>query len=512
WSAELLREKFNVNITIINDNDGTFVTRMEARDLGDIVLFGNNGKQYLEAIEAGLLFDWEEDDLAQEYGPYVWENMQLALETNRKISGGTIYGYGYDVAASAGSIKEFIYYPYVRWDLYQQLGYPEIKTLEDFIPLLEDMVALEPYTDKGQKTYGVSMFPDWDGAMVMMVKSTAALYGYEEFHMGLYDQETQTFQGCLEEGGQYLRALKFYNTLNQKGLLDPDSQGQTFDQATAKYLNGQSMFNIFTFVAESFNSEENQAAGKSVECIAANDQLNIVAGLAGYGGNRVWAIGANTAYPELCMEIINWLSTPEGVLSYNYGPKGVTWDYDEEGNTYMTDLGLQAQDNKETTTIEYGGWRGAYKDGEFQHNLTSWSRDAINPESALGETFNFQNWASTMLNKPVTPIRQSWRDHYDAIRGDDYLVDRGLYSITVQSTYSEAKRSSELETIYNQVKESIKANSWSAIYAKSDEEYDAIVAKMIAEAKGFGYDELVEWSIEEAVRRKAAEEEALGKK
>ena len=51
-----------------------------------------------------------------------------------------------------------------------------------------------------------------------------------------------------------------------------------------------------------------------------------------YGGNRPWTIGANTEYPELCMAIINWLATPEGRMTLEYGPKDVCWYYDEDGN------------------------------------------------------------------------------------------------------------------------------------------------------------------------------------
>ena len=510
WAAEILKEKFNVNVTIISEMDGTFQTRMESGFLGDIVIFSSDQDQYLDAIGVGMLYDWEEDNLLQESGSYIWEHMQLALEKNRNLNGGKIHGFGHGVAGSAEEHENFFYYPYIRWDLYQQLGYPVIRTLEDFIPVLADMVALEPVTERGSKTYGVSFFPDWDGDMVMMVKSTGALYGYDEFGLGLYDTKTQTFQPVLEADGMYLRALRFYNQLFQKGLLDPDSMTQTFDDMGEKYLNGQAMFNIFSWMAAPFNTEENMRTGKAMMCVAAEDQKNIVYGLNVFGGSRVWTIGAQTAYPRLCMEIINWLSTPEGVLTYNYGPRGVTWDYDDEGNTYMTELGLATRLDGDTTVIEYGNYNGIYGDGEFQHNNTTWNGDAVNPDSAIGETFNYENWRSTLLNRTVYPIEQSWRDHMGAVRADDYLISRGHISVSIGSAFSMGRRSRELNTTWNQVRECVKAGSWSAIYAESDAEFDAVVAKMISDAKAYGYDECVEWTKEQAVLRKAAEDEATG--
>lgn len=80
WFAEVLKDKFNVKINLVSGGSGVYETRMEDGDLGDIVVWGNDGKNYLQAIEAGLLFDWEEDNILEEYGPYIKEHMPYALE------------------------------------------------------------------------------------------------------------------------------------------------------------------------------------------------------------------------------------------------------------------------------------------------------------------------------------------------------------------------------------------------------------------------------------------------
>jgi multiple sugar transport system substrate-binding protein/putative aldouronate transport system substrate-binding protein len=510
WAAEILLERFNVRMNIINDQDGTFATLMESRNLGDIVILSKLN-DYLDAVEAGVLFDWEEDNLVQDFAPYIWENMQRALEKNRDMSDGTLLGFGNNVAINVNDFEDSIYHPDIRWDLYSRLGYPPVNTLEDFIPILEAMVALEPVSDVGTKTYGVSMFPDWDDNMVMMVKSTAALYGYDEFHFGLYCTQTQTFQGALEEGGEYLRALRFYNQLFQRGLLDPDSMSQTWDGMVEKYTNGAAFFNIFNYMAShQFNTPENLAEGRGMFALAAADQKNLAYGLNVFGGNWMWSIGANTAHPELCMEIINWLATPEGVLTYLYGPQGVTWDYDDDGNTYMTELGIMTRDDADTE-ISYGSWTGRYRDGTFEHNNTTWNSAATNPESARGESFDWETWLSTLEVRTVTDIEQSWRDFHGGIkRTTEYLRNNGHFSVSIGSRYSARRMSRELTTIWNQVKNAIVDGSWDAIYARSDEEFDAIVAQMIANAKAYGYDTCIEWIEEEALRRKAAEDEALG--
>jgi len=56
----------------------------------------------------------------------------------------------------------------------------------------------------------------------------------------------------------------------------------------------------------------------------------------------------------------------------------------------------------------------------------------------------------------------------------------------------------------------IREGSWRAIYADSNAEFDAILAKMRSDAKEYGYDECVEWCRNEAILRKEAEDRVTG--
>ncbi len=310
WFGQIMLEKFNVKLNIIPENDGVYDTRMESGNLGDLVIWGNDGDQYQQAVDKGMLFDWEEDDLITDYGPYIKSNMSAALEKNRGISSdGKLYGFGFDVTRSAKDPGSFMYTWDLRYDLYEELGCPEITDLDSLVEVLEKMKEACPTDDNGNTTYGVSLFNDWDGDMVMFVKSTAtAYYGYDEFGLGLYDPKTQTFHPVLEENGPYLTALKFYNTLYQKGLLDPDSQTQGFNGMQEDYQNGTAFLNVFNFMGSAlYNTPDHLDAGKAMYPVKPSDATPIRYGLNVYGGNRIWSIGANTEYPELCMAIINWL-------------------------------------------------------------------------------------------------------------------------------------------------------------------------------------------------------------
>ena len=80
------------------------------------------------------------------------------------------------------------------------------------------------------------------------------------------------------------------------------------------------------------------------------------------------------------------------------------------------------------------------------------------------------------------------------------------YALAPGTTYTAGVRSDELQVVWNQVATCIKDNSWRAIYASTDEEFDQIVADMIAQADEYGYDQCVEFQENEAKLRAAAED------
>ncbi len=168
--------------------------------------------------------------------------MEKALEKNRKISDGHVYGFGYDVATESGEYGDFDYHPDIRWDLYEQIGKPEVTELEDYVDILKQMKEICPTSDSGKETYGVSPFSDWDGDMMMFAKSTCTnFFGMDEFGVGLY----------RVSDGSYLWVLHFYNELYRNDLLAPESRTQGYGGCTEDYQDGAAFFCIFAWLAAS---------------------------------------------------------------------------------------------------------------------------------------------------------------------------------------------------------------------------------------------------------------------
>lgn len=510
WSADILKKKFNVELNIIPEGDSVFETRMTSGNLGDIVVWGADNDKYPLAVKNNLLFGWEDDNVLDEYGPYIKKNMPDALKKNKELTktitngaSDKLYGFGANVALNSKDHESFFYTWDTRWDLYKKLGYPKIKNLQDYHKMLKNMQKLCPSDDSGNKVYAVSLWPDWDDAMVMYVKAMAtAYYGYDELALGLYDPTNGKYHDALEENGPYLEMLKWFNDLYQDGLIDPDSMTQTYDEMIAKVQNGGTLFSIFNYSGSlGYNTKEHTSAGKLMYCMKPEDASPIVYGMNTQGGDRVWSIGAKTEYPEKCMEIINYLATPEGRMTMEYGPKGYTWDYDDQKHAYLTDVGMKCQKDKNTTMG--GGYKGSYHDGELQINNVTWSLDASNPDSD-GETYNKESWASYNAT-PSSDIEKDWRDKTGCTTINEYM-EKGKYTVAPGTSFSKETQDTTLKTTWNQVTTEIKNSSWKAIYAKSDKKFDSVVAGMKKSAKKYGYDKCVEWSRNQASRRKALED------
>lgn len=152
-----------------------------------------------------------------------------------------------------------------------------------------------------------------------------------------------------------------------------------------------------------------------------------------YGSDTIWAIGANASYPEECMEVINWLFTPEGSKVMELGPQGDIQNLDEEGNSQLS--------------------------------------------------------ASTI----------SWNE------GSEVEKEVSSYVVVPSTMYEMAERSVELDLVWSQVAQSINKYSWNAIYSNSEEEFMDNIEKMKQEVISYGYQDCVNFCLDEANKRSIME-------
>lgn len=510
WMADILKEKFNVKLNITPFFSDEYEKRLKEKDLGDILLFQESSTIYSEILKKGLLYDWNHDDLLEKHGPYIKDHMGNALKKNQKLtaaitdgSSDKLYGISCYMGASAKDHQPFFYTWDLRWDLYKQLGYPKIDNLEDYEKLLKDMVKACPKDDSGNKAYASILWSDWDESMIFYVKAMAsAYYGYDELGTGLYDSKTGTWHGALDKDGPYLQMLKFYHKLYRDGLLDPDSRKQGYEEAIKKIEDGGAMFSIFNYSGSmAYNEPKHVREGKMMQAMKPGQASPIVYGLNMRGHSSILCVGTASKYPEKCMELINWMATPEGCLTMNYGPKELCWKYNDQKKTELTELGKKCKENIST---ELGnGYQGTFVEGTPQI-VPLWHNDASNPETD-GETYNYERWESS-ISKPKTKVEKDWQEKTGFRSVEDYL-EKGEHTVSPGTDFALGEKPRQLKKIWERVGKVMAEQSWDAIYAKSDAEYDRIVSEMIEKCMKIGYKDCAKWSKKEAVKRRVLEDE-----
>lgn len=504
WIAKILLDKFNVKLEYVDN--GELFSEEDAKT-SDIIVFGGQST-YKEAVLNNLLYDFDKDALITEHGRYIYDNMKYALKKNRnitsEITGGasdTLYGIGHNVATSANDTEGCFLTWDIRWDLYKELNYPTVNNLDDMVNVLNDMQKLCPKDENGNKTYGVSLWSDWDDDSNYLVGVNGlvmAYFGYDTFSMGYYDSQTGDYYDTLKEDGPYLKCLEFYNKLNRLGLLDPDSSTQKYDEYHNKMLAGNSLWTVYDYAGSLLYNEVHMESNKMMCTLVPKDATVAVYGLSREGGNRFWTISATTKYPELCMDVINWFATPEGTMTINYGPQGLCWDYDEDGYTYLTEFGKKAYYDRFVSMEGEYAETGTFDEGCLKLNNTLATIYAHNPDSN-GETFLLDNWKSEQKDA-VCDMEADWREHTNALSVDDYVEKTGI-NIIPATSFEYDEKSEDFADKFEAVSDMIIEYSWKAINAKDEVAYTNAIEEMKENALTAGYADVVEWALDQAEKR-----------
>ena len=247
WFGEVVRKKFNMELNIISPNitrggETLFDVRVAAGNLGDLIICKGVNGQLQDLVNAGLLYNMEEDLKGKGILRY-----QSAIENlNSTVTQEGVYAIPSQVSVNGPNMPsegiEPMYGPYIRWDLYKQLGYPNLDTIEDLLPVLKQMQERYPTTEDGAKTYGFSFFKDWDDNMMNAVKQPCCMYGYDEYGVVLAKADGSDYQSIIDNDSVYVRMLNFYYEANQLGLIDPKSVSQNYEECFEKYKAGEIFF------------------------------------------------------------------------------------------------------------------------------------------------------------------------------------------------------------------------------------------------------------------------------
>lgn len=513
--GQVVRDKFNMDLNIIAPNvgggDTLYNTRVAGGFLGDMII-ASAGQIMDELVQGGLLQDisafYPQMDYVRQYDVAV-QHMNagydgiFGIPTQVSTLQPTEPSEGIDPTFGAFS----------RWDYYAELGYPDIQTLEDLLPVLEEMQNNHPVAENGARVYGLSLFSDWDGNMMVMARQPSSLYGYDEIGFVLAKADGTDYQSIIQPGSEYIRGLQFYYDANQMGILDPESTTQNWDTLFSKYTNGQVLLAWWPWLAQSaFNSLEKADQGIGFMMLPIDDQKIFSAGAEIYGRDVFVGVGHGAQDPERVAAFIDWLYSPEGIQANGAGamsaagPQGLSWDV-VNGQPELTQFGLDVILGGLETPVpaEWGG--GTWTAGVSALNTSFVLDSSIDPTT--GYPYNLSMWPSVQALM-VSPLQEDWSAHMGgATNTMEYLRNNNQLLVAPGCSFVSATEPSMIQAQRNQIRATIIELSWQSILAPNQAAFDALMEQMRTTAEGLGYNEVLAWDLEQAQAQQACREEAV---
>lgn len=503
WFAKIVKDKFNMELNIIAPNvagggDTLYQTRSANGNLGDLIITNVDKSRLKDMVSAGLILDitdyMGDCENLKKYQTAIDGASALAEQDGTWAIPSEISNQSPTDPCEASEPTNA---PSIRWDLYGQVGYPEISTMEDMLPVLQQMQEVAGQSDSGKDVYAISLFKDWDGDVMQNAGALCALYGYQPKGFCMEKVDGSDVQSVIDSDGIYVRSLKFLYQANQMGLIDPESTTQDFTTLQTKYRDGGVLYSLWPWLgAGVYNTTEHTSEGKGFASATIGDMKCLSLGSMPYGKmEAAIMVGSQAKDPQRMVDFIDWLYSPEGIMAScpetggTCGPEGLTWEM-KDGQPVLTDFGVKAFvdiDSDLTVPEEWGG--GTWKDGISALNFKVVGIVDTNEEN--GMCYNYQRW-DDYLTRLATPLSEDWSAHnnnestaIDYMKGTDHLL------VLPGTNYVTPEYSTDISTTKEQCKQSIVEYSWKMVFANSEDEFNSFLTEMQDTVKGLGYDDVL---------------------
>lgn len=466
-------------------------------DLPDILYVAEGNLDTM--IEGGMILDLT-DYLDQMPHVQAYEPMKKALNYVREYkSAGTGRVYGLPLGIGDSSTKVAIADSTernavkLRWDVYEEIGAPEIHNFDELIDVMEQMVEAHPTDENGNKMYGTVLNSGGDSSFWACMTLWYRWQGYDE-HQLQYLLETDmvngTYASILDENSMYYKGLKWYNEVYRRGLMDPDSI--TTDRATQASKVSQGLAMVPSGSLPGW-------APKYYPYYIPD--TNIYYAYSGsFGSKYMIAINANTQHLEECLKLLDMWCDADAVFRLINGPDGDLW-YSDGDKAYFTDAYLaylqanngSSQGYQFATGEDVALWNTPFCIGSGVS--TSYTDDDGNPRMTRMEQWKemmeFTTQNDTYTKWKETTGHENWKEWLEEEKA--YYSDSTEKDIPVLCSLPDDTMQLNLDAI----KDIVVNASWKMVYAESEEEFTKIWTKMLSDCEGLDANSIVEWRLKD---------------
>ncbi|MCM3786308.1 ABC transporter substrate-binding protein [Neobacillus mesonae] len=394
-------------------------------------------------VDAGAMIDLT--DLIEEHAPNLkklyegqMDRLKYSLEDPAIYALPTNAGVGQIYFDAGGGFN-------LQHKVVKELGYPEIKTLDDFETALREYYAKHPTTEDGQPTIPLTLSAD--GWRIMITVTNPAFGATGAPDDGEYYINPETYEAMLHykrpEEKEYFRWLnKMYN----EGLLDKDSFIQKDDQYKAKIASGRVLGLIDQGWAYGDAENALKTAGKYDETyghypVSLDETFKRAdfqdIGLDAYG------IGITTSNedPVRTIKFLDWLASDEAQVLLNWGIEGEHYVLEDGVRKIPEDVQeRKSNDNanftKETGISLYTVFSAHYGDGvkdpSGNYYTTNFPEEIVkNYHEAEKETlagYGVETWKDLFPSEDEFPVKE-WGAAYNMP-----VPSNTDYNVTFQKT------------------------------------------------------------------------------
>ena len=512
WFGKVVKDKFNLELNIIAPQvagQELFATRAEEGNLGDIVVVDK--KDFSDLLQAGLVRDISDKIVGCE------NIMKFKTQIdvyNKGLTGeeGKYYGIPSEMTdTSPTDLTDDVIYssPMLRWDLYKQIGMPEIKDLDGLLDALAKIHEIHPKNDDGDPAYPFTLWADWDGNDNMIgianVVQLTTWYG-EKIKQSAILKPDNTFSPIYDRANAYYKITKWLNKAYQMGLVDPESGEQDWNSVMNKLQTGRADLMWYSWEVGFWNSTDRLADGTAFIFIPVADQLYYADADRYYGSDRMFGIGSKVEgekYDRI-MEFLDWYASPEGLTLQHAGIEGLNYTVGEDGKFIpFHDDALMAN---LPVPDEYVGEDGVvgYNDGNNAINQWIGSSICMNPNTE--ERYAMKFWKS-YKDMTMTEMKKEWQEHFGAEDAVDYMKKNNQLLASPSVDFTPASDEGDIAAMRVDVNKTLCTYTWQLIFAENDDDFEALWDAMVEKMDGFGYKELYENDVavyQEEVAMKAA--------